>query len=288
MTTDDRHDALELELFQIRCSLRNLEMAISPLTIKHIERICFISRILQPRVTSIQLGRFGSNSDGGYILAAPSLGGSTLSLGVGSEISTDLALINDYGHFVHAFDPFVNRPPDAPENFIFHKIGLKSRAIDHPAEMKFEDIRSIMRRIPTTPEVALIDIEGSEWDLCESFHVISNIKQIVIEFHGLDKVVDDHQFNKIKKLLVEITKSHYPVHVHANNDGPVVRISGAVWPSILEVTFLKKEVFKTNNPIFNFGPWPGEFDYPNSDMRPDLDLGPFFGVNAIYRSSLEM
>jgi len=287
MSSKERLDALEFALCQIRNSLNNLEMSISPLTFEHVERICWISGLLQPRKIPSTLKRFGSQGDGGYVLAPPSINGITLSIGVGYEISTDLDLITNFGHKVYAFDPFVNQPPDTSEGFIFHKIGLAAKSKNLPANLEFEDIHSILKRIPGTPDLALIDIEGSEWDLADSFEDLREIKQIAIEFHGLDKVVDDYEFSRFKAMLLEITNSHFPIHVHANNDGPTIRISGAVWPSILEVTFIRKDLFNSSSPSFNFGPWPGDLDYPNSPNRPDLDLQPFFGVNAVYRTVLD-
>ena len=286
MSNDERLAALESQLHQIRKSLQNLEMSIATLTLEHIERICWITGVLQPRKTSFILARFGSKGDGGYVLAPPSKNGITLSIGVGNEISTDLDLITAFGHSVYAFDPYVNHPIDVPDNFIFEKIGFGETSKGLSPNLEFEDIHSIMKRIPRVPEIALIDIEGSEWDLAGSFDAICEIKQIAIEFHHLDKVVDSQEFGRFKSLLLEITNSHFPIHVHANNDGPTLRLSGAVWPSILEVTFIRKDLIGSDSPSFNFGPWPSELDYPNSPNRPDLDLQPFFGVNAVYRNKL--
>jgi hypothetical protein len=283
MTSEDRFKALEFELNQVRASLKNLEMAIAPLNHEHIKRICWISKVLQPRVTPFELARLGSKGDGGYILGPLSFGETTISIGIGEEISTDLELINNYGHRVYAFDPYVEHPKDVPENFIFKKIGLAENSKDLPSNLVFENIRRIMKRIPETPELALIDIEGSEWDLAGSFAPLREVKQIAIEFHRLDKIVDDRQFKRMKKLFLEITDSHFPVHVHANNDGPTLRISGAAWPSILEVTFIRKDQFDDGTPSYNFGPWPGKLDYPNSLNRPDINLEAFFGMEAVYR-----
>ena len=259
-------------------------MSISPLRHEHLERICWITATLQPRKTSKPLIRLGSEGDGGYVLLSPKSGKITLSIGVGEEISADLDLIENFNHAVYAFDPFVSRPTGAPESFVFHKIGMAAKS--KSGSNKFEDIRAIMKRLPEIPEIALIDIEGGELDLIGSLHVISSVKQIVIEIHGLDKIVDDTQFGKFKKLLTQMSKTHYPIHVHGNNDGSTVRLPGAVWPSIIEVTFLRKDQFDVKSPDFNFGPWPGILDFPNSKHRPDLDLDPFFGPMANYRANL--
>jgi len=86
---------------------------------------------------------------------------------------------------------------------------------------------------------------------------------------------------KFTALLQQILKSHEPIHIHGNNDGPTLRIQGAIWPSIIEVSFRKKSAMSAKE--FNFGPWPHQLDRPNNPARPDLYLEPFFGKSANYR-----
>ena len=255
MTIEERFNLLESELKEIRSSQRILEMSISPLKHEHLQRLCWITSMLQPRKTSTPLIRLGSSGDGGYVLAPPSKGKISLSIGVGEEISIDLELVEKFDHTIFAFDPFADRPPQAPENFIFHKIGMAAKS--RKGDIQYEDISTILKRLPEIPEVALIDIEGSEWDLAKGFKAISKIKQVVIEFHGLHMFVDDSEYRKIKKLLTQFLKTHHPIHIHGNNAGSTVRIPGAVWPSIIEVTFLRKDQFDASKPEFNYGPWPG-------------------------------
>jgi hypothetical protein len=282
----DRLNKLDEEVKHITDLLRNLEMAIVPLADESIRRICWITHILQPVITPLKMIRVGNFSDGGYVISPPPVMGSTLSIGVGYDISADLNLIEEFQHTVYAFDPYVDRPIHAPEEFKFHKLGFSSSATIQSGELHFEDMHSIMTRIPSTPDLALIDIEGSEWGLVDSFDAISSIPQIVIEFHDLDRVIEDSKFAQIKNLLEEIMVTHLPIHVHANNDGSNIRLAGAVWPSILEVTFADRNLVQNGSLGYSFGPWPGPLDFPNSVERPDLDLQPFFGAFAKYRSPL--
>ena len=280
----DESKGVLTDIAELKSRIANLEMSVAPLTFEEVGRISWISGILQPRKISIPLSRVGDLGDGGYVLYPPSHKTSALSLGVGNQISADIQLIRDFDMNVYAFDPYVDRPESAPENFHFHKIGLESSSITQDPHLVFEDIHLILKRMPEIPSLALIDIEGIEWDLENSFHWLRPVTQIVIEFHNLERIVDDQFFNQVKTLLTEITKSHVPIHVHGNNDGPTLRLSGAVWPGILEVTFLSKTLCGDTALTPNFGPWPTPLDAPNSSSRPDLYLEPFFGENAIYRS----
>ena len=286
MDIQDSLHKLDGEVRQIKDLIANLEMAITPLSSENLWRIRWITQILQPVLTPFEMIRVGNLTDGGYVIIPPSIMGSTLSLGVGNEISADLCLIKDFQHTVYAFDPYVERPIQAPEEFKFHKIGFSSRTTIQTNKLLFEDMHSIMSRIPSTPNLALIDIEGSEWDLTGSFDAMSGIPQIVIELHDLDRVIDNSRFEQIKNLLEKLMVTHLPIHVHANNDGSTIRIAGAVWPSILEVTLVDRNLIKNGSLGYNFGPWPGELDFPNSLKRPDLDLQPFFGASAVYRNPL--
>jgi hypothetical protein len=56
-------------------------------------------------------------------------------------------------------------------------------------------------------------------------------------------------------------------------------MAGGEWPTLLEVTFLRNaECINTRN----FGPFPTNLDFPNTSLRPDIDLNPFFGASPSY------
>ena len=259
--------------------IANLEMNVIPLSQDQRSRLVATVGLLQPKIPSGDLVRVGGEADGGYVIETPMLGSTVLSLGVGTEISADLHLIESYECEVHAFDPYVERPINAPMKFMFSQIGLGRNEIK--AGLKFQTIDQILSTLPTKPNLALIDIEGSELTLIDSFHYLRDVEQIVIEFHDLDQIIFEEFFLKFTALLKQILKSHEPIHIHGNNDGPTLRIQGAIWPSIIEVSFRKKSSMSAKE--FNFGPWPHQLDRPNNPARPDLYLEPFFGKSANYR-----
>lgn len=169
-----------------------------------------------PRIQAKQpLERFGSEY-GGYFLD-PSLLGSdpvVYSLGVGEDVSFDLALIERYGCRVHAFDPTPKvrswiEAQTLPSQFVFHPIGIADRDgsaefflpprpdfISHSlvrakqyseSSIMVETARlsTIMSRLGHSYiDILKMDIEGAEYSVLADV-VRSNIgvKQIVAEFH---------------------------------------------------------------------------------------------------------
>lgn len=136
------------------------------------------------------------------------------SVGVGKEISFDLALIEEFGVTVHAFDPTPESiewvaSQSLPAKFVFHPVGLAdfdgeaqfnppanpdhvshSMAIQHSAENS--PIKVPVRRFSTLldelghPHVDLlkIDIEGAEYDVIPDVLQSPGCpRQFLVEFH---------------------------------------------------------------------------------------------------------
>jgi hypothetical protein len=263
--------------------IANLEMHVPMLTNQTIERIQHLSRLLQPIHVDLNLVRVGINGDGGYVISTPKRESLVLSLGVGNEISADIQLIEVYGSEIYAFDPFVPRPNVKYTQFNFFQIGCRND-FRNKENLEFKTLEEILKMLPRIPDLAFIDIEGDEWKIGQKISLLSSVSQIVIEFHNLQRLVDNEFYTEVVTLLDTILKSHIPIHVHANNSGPTVPVGGASWPGIMEVTFFKKHLIPNFEPIPNYGPWPTKLCFPNSLDRPDINLEPFFGRDAFFRA----
>ena len=271
------------QIAELQLRVANLEMSVAPLTVEEVRRICWIAASLQPQLAPLPSIRIGNMGDGGYVIYPPDRNEIALSIGVGDEISADLQLIKEFNYSVYAFDPYVARPQEAPEQFVFHTIGLAAQSVKQPKTLDFRNLKQLLSMLPKRPDLAFIDIEGSEWDLGEEIESLAECKQVVLELHELEKIVDNTKFAKYQLLISTLKRTHTPIHVHGNNDGPTLRLSGAVWPGILEVTFLRNDLFYQQPTRPNFGPWPTVLDAPHSANRTDLYLDPFFGQQATYR-----
>jgi FkbM family methyltransferase len=173
-------------------------------------------RFVPPRVqVDRALQRIGSDY-GGYFLDASVIGADAVvySLGVGEDISFDLALIERFGVTVHAFDPTpkVNTwlaSQTLPDKFHFHEVGIAdfegdavfylpprkdfvSHSIVQARQYSRESIHVPMIRLGTAMrqlghtriDVLKMDIEGAEYTVLQDLVAQKiPVRQILVEFH---------------------------------------------------------------------------------------------------------
>jgi FkbM family methyltransferase len=169
-----------------------------------------------PRPTAYRSLQLVGSEYGGYYLDASQLDSNSVvySLGVGDDISFDLALIQQFGVTVHAFDPTpqVNdwlTAQHLPDKFQFHRAGIAdfdgetdfylpprsdfiSHSIIHANQYSALSIRVPMIRLSSAMsklghsqvDVLKMDIEGAEFAVVEDLvrgHL--RVRQICLEFH---------------------------------------------------------------------------------------------------------
>ena len=115
-----------------------------------------------------------------------------------------------------------------------------------------------------------MDIEGGEypWLLSIDSNKLNKIKQIVIEFHGITNNSWGCNYNDKVKCLEKLSNTHYIIHAHGNNYGPVVNNI----PDVIELTYVNKNYFNST-PELNTLPLPiVNLDYPNNSNITDINL----------------
>ena len=185
------------------------------------------------------------------------------SLGVGNDITFD-SQISKLISVVHFYDHTVNELPQNIENAIFYReeIGYVKKG-----SVTLEEV--LLRLNPTEDSVLKMDIEGSEWEVLANTVSLESFKQIVIEFHGLQQLIDLNNFIKMTYALRKLHSTHAPVHLHANNYVPVALIGNCLVPDVIEVTYLNRSQYET----VTFDSLPGsELDNPNSTFLPEIAL----------------
>lgn len=230
--------------------------------------------------------RVGGQHDGGYVLWGADRyvpkNKLAICIGIGDEFTFEQELLGE-GYVVYGIDGSVENVLPDTKNFHFDKlfIGDGKNSTDHlwTSFLDFYNARFASSQFESW-EILKIDAEGHEYDiLLDSKDLISNFNQVIIEFHGLELIFDHVFRDRFFEVLQFILNSHRPIHAHGNNSGRCIRFPHGDFPSILEVTFLKKEFCKDIHADYLYD---AQMDFPNMSSRPDIDLAPFFSQNRSY------
>jgi hypothetical protein len=259
--------------------LRNVEFQVSTLNGEFCNDFDKIISLFAPMHHLSRSIKIGSLSDGGYVICEPrSKQPRSISLGLGFEVSAEAELLS-LGFEIIAADGSVENPFPDLAKFGFRKSHISSREVKDFSSNTFDEFLNLFEW-DSDVELIKIDIEGAEYDLLLTCQAkLQKARILVIEFHGLE-LLGDAKFRKILiNLLGNLHETHKPIHVHANNGAPGIKMAGGEFPTLLEVTFLKNEECTG---VRNFGPFPTELDRPNTNIRPDIDLDVFFGIQPTY------
>ena len=124
-----------------------------------------------------------------------------------------------------------------------------------------------------------MDIEGGEypWLLQIDEPQLNKFKQIVIEFHGITNDGWGCNYNDKVKCLEKLSKTHYIVHAHGNNYGPVVNNI----PEVIELTYVNKKYFNSV-PELNTQSLPiDNLDFSNIYNQHDMNLNYYPFVKSV-------
>jgi hypothetical protein len=242
------------------------------------DRALSIGRLLKPhRAKNISKARFGSKHDGGYVQLEHFEGvGAALSLGIGDDVSWDLA-VAARGLTVWQFDHTVEGPPIAHNNFRFEKLRIGSESRD--GEISLED--AINRASADCDRIVLkMDIEGGEWAALANTpsDVLGKCNQIICELHSFDNLTDPNHYEIVHKCLERLNERFAVVHVHSNNFGSIIVLGNVPFFQTLEVCFANRRDYslEATDELF-----PTPLDTPNNPNVPDHYLGSFnFGSSA--------
>ena len=223
--------------------------------------------------------RCGTNNDGGYVLAE--LDGEYdcyISAGISNEESFSRDFIKKYNMCEYnsfGFDGTIDRYPyEYTKNISFIKKNINSFNDDNNTNLSFltNKYHNIFLKI---------DIEGGEypWLLQIDETQLNKFKQIVIEFHGITNNSWNCNYNDKVKCLEKLSKTHYIVHAHGNNYGPVVNDI----PDVIELTYVNKNYFNSV-PELNTQPLPiSNLDFSNNIKLNDINLNfyPFVKIGVL-------
>jgi len=241
---------------------------IMPVAMTPASEIRGLMQKLRPLETSIPLIRLGPNGDGGYLVPDDLAGiRACFSPGV-SDISGFESDCADRGLQAFLADRSVDGPANAHSNFHFTKKFVG--AVSNEDFMTLDEWVAVSVGQNSEDLMLQIDIEGFEYEtfLCASPALLERFRIIVAEFHGLEQLWNKPYFDVVSRVFEKLLQGHGCVHIHPNNCCGSVSFVGLEIPSIMEMTFLRKD--RISGPTFQTK-FPHPLDFDNTE-NPKLVL----------------
>jgi hypothetical protein len=191
--------------------------------------------------------------------------------GIGEDVNWDVQ-IADRGLEVYQYDHTVSAPPIQHPSFHFHKLGVAPRyggefiSIASALQVNGHALRNDL--------ILKVDIEGAEWSTFDqlSNHVLSQFRQIIIEYHGFLRISEQGWSAVFMRVLQKVHRSHAVHHVHANNWGRYQIVANVAVPDVLEVSYIRRDILRLASSTKLY---PTPIDAPCDPSQPDINLGSF-------------
>ncbi len=242
-------------------------------------------QLLTPKhIPGLQMERWGSEADGGYVVPPHIMRGvsALLTGGIGDNVEFEAEVARRVPSVhIALFDHTVaSLPEHAPSSAKWYKEGLGCR----PGFLTLEGAAERAGIQPHQPIALKLDIEGAEWELLdgtsESFW--KRVSILVIEFHQLN---DKTQWHRYARLLRKLEPHLLAIHVHGNNHDSTVHFSrqGVYVPITLELTYVNRSLLPNSiTPVPWSVPGPTALDRPNRRGVPDLPLNYWFPQHGVF------
>lgn len=250
-----------------RALIANLRKPIDHLTPK--KDIQALISSLHPMNPGIDLVRIGGDRDGGYLLPNDMEGiRACFSPGVSKVADFELALA-ERGLTCYLADASVASAPESHPNILFEQ-----KYIGAHEDATFTTLSSWVNRHEASAidMILQMDIEGFEYEVLfdSSADLLRRFRIIVIEFHGLDRLIHRSTFDMIRLSFQKVLKDFVVVHLHPNNCCGAVDFGRFEIPRVMEFTFLRKDRLRAGASPAKIFPHP--LDRPNLSTRPALNL----------------
>ena len=221
------------------------------------ERLLEFARAIRPMTRpGLDLIRVGGPTDGGYVMAAPLAASGAISIGVGSDVSWDQDA-GTRGIPVAMFDHTIRKLPALVPNGTFYRLGIGSG--QGPKTQPLDQLLMVAGFTGRDDLLLKMDVEGAEWAALTQPGPadLQPFTQIVVELHGIAGLKDEGSAEPILAAIEHLTKSHVPVHVHANNYDELVRFGNWWFPNAIELSLIRRDILTDAQPAVT--------------MRTDLD-----------------
>ena len=219
--------------------------------------------------------RLGVNSDGGYVIAELDGGYDCyISAGISTEESFSRDFINKYNMNKTNSFGFDGTIHDYPYHYT-DKITFIKKNINRFNDNYNTNLSDLINNYNNI--FLKMDIEGGEYNWLSQIEQtqLHKFKQIVLEFHGITDNGWGYDYYTKIECLKKLLNTHYIVHAHGNNYGPV----NNTIPEVIELTYVNKNYFNSI-PNLNSHILPSpNLDFPNKSERCDINLNFYPFVN---------
>lgn len=224
---------------------------------------------IRPIAIKNKLIRIGGEGDGGYLVPDDLNNiNACFSLGIWriSKFEEHLAKI---GIKSFMLDYSVDNAPTDNDLFIFEKKFLGDKNNE-----KFVRLEDWVAKKSTSSESNLIlqmDIEGAEFAifLDTPRATLQKFRIMVVEFHMMEMLFNIELFHFVKQVFDKILMDFAVVHIHPNNNEPILSLGKFEVPPVIEFTFYRKDLVEQVDNKLTF---PHPLDSPNVKEKPDIFL----------------
>lgn len=222
---------------------------------------------MRPVSTDRNLIRLGPKGDGGYLIPDDFDGVvACVSPGVSTECGFDEQM-SARGIDVYMADASVDAPAVSNPRFHFVKKFFDTYTSDRTVT-----IDDFCKGIPGDGDLILqMDIEGAEYRVIYgmSDDLLKRFRIITIEFHDVEGLFAPPSFRLMEPAFAKLTRYHNVVHIHPNNNGSLKSFGKFQIPTMLEITFYRKDRAQV---IGRPAVFPHPLDANNVTYKPSLAL----------------
>ena len=225
-----------------------------------------------PYKTDFPLVRLGGDGDGAYLVPndLKAIDGA-VSLGCGKNIKFEQDLYRKTGIssvIVDSPESFPDNFNDTPHTFLHGWIGEFAPPINQ--KLPIYNLPTVLEKAGKTKilnGLLKVDIETSEYSMLlgTDLGTLRQFKIIIVEFHRLNELKASSVFCRIlDEIMRKFAKEFLVCHFHPNNAVKYFQLGKTLFPSCVEVTFLRKDRSLENFP--SFGDYPKEMDVQNDEV----------------------
>jgi hypothetical protein len=228
-------------------------------------------KTLRPVKTKYDLIRVGGANDGGYLIPND-LSGIGICFSPGVDVTATFEKdLRAKGISSHLADASVDGAPDGLEVQSFTKkhLGASNEGEYMTLEYWVKAKESVIW--PVGDFILQMDIEGAEYQtiLATPLDTMRRFRIIAIEVHNAQHWFNPVSWGVVQGFFDKLLTDFHVVHLHPNNNCPMMQVDNVLFPTVFELTLLRKDRASAEGFADDL---PHPLDQPNVLDKPDRPL----------------